>query len=133
MGPSHNLGVVVLANMATARVTPFGESVTRIAFGLEVAPPKSRKEVDVDSAVLESYVGVYVLTPLFVLTVTVEDGKLMVQATGQPKLPVFAESKTEFFYKIVDAQISFVPGEDGKVKHLTLHQGGLNLKAVRKE
>jgi len=131
--PSHNLGVVVLANTATARVTPFGESVTRIAFGLEVAPPKSRKEVDVDSAVLESYAGVYVLTPQFVLTVTVEDGKLMVQATGQPKLPVFAESKTEFFYKIVDAQISFVPDEDGKVKHLTLHQGGLNLKAVRKE
>ncbi|NQT17120.1 MAG: DUF3471 domain-containing protein, partial [Planctomycetes bacterium] len=101
--------------------------------GLEVAPPKSRKEVDVDSAVLESYAGVYTLTPQFALTVTVEDGKLMVQATGQPKLPVFAESKTEFFYKIVDAQISFVPDEDGKVKHLTLHQGGLNLKAVRKE
>ena len=43
------------------------------------------------------------------LTVTVEDGKLMVQATNQKKYQVFAESSTRFFYKVVDAQISFAP------------------------
>jgi hypothetical protein len=32
----------------------------------------------------------------------------------------------------VDAQISFVPDEDGKINHLILHQGGRDLKAVRK-
>lgn len=132
VAPSHKLGVVVLANTANMRVTEFGNSVTRIAFGLEVAPSKPRKQVDVDLAVLESYAGVYMLTPQFALTVTVEDGKLMVQATGQDKFQVFAESKTKFFYKVVEAQISFVPDQDGKISHLILHQGGLNQKGVRK-
>jgi D-alanyl-D-alanine-carboxypeptidase/D-alanyl-D-alanine-endopeptidase len=131
--PSHKLGVVVLANTAQMRVTQFGEKVTRIAFGEEVAPPKPREVVDVSPAVLESYAGVYMLTPQFALTVTVEDGKLMVQATGQDKFQVFAESKTKFFYKVVEAQISFVPDQDGKIDHAILHQGGLNQKAVRKD
>jgi D-alanyl-D-alanine-carboxypeptidase/D-alanyl-D-alanine-endopeptidase len=129
--PSHKLGVVLLANTANMRLTQFGEKVTRIAFGLDVEPPKPRKVVDVSFAVLESYAGVYMLTPQFALTVTVEGGKLMVQATGQDKFQVFAESKTKFFYKVVDAQISFVPDQDGKVNHVILHQGGLNQKAAR--
>jgi len=45
---------------------------------------------------------------------------------------VFAESKTKFYYKVVEAQISFVPDQDGKIDHLILHQGGLNQKGVRK-
>ena len=73
------------------------------------------------------------MAPQFALTVTVEGGKLMVQATGQAKFQVFAESESEFFYKVVDAQISFVRDQDGKVDHLILHQGGLDQKAIRKD
>ena len=47
--------------------------------------------------ILESYASVYNLVPGFSLTVTVEDGKLMVQASGQAKYQVFPESKTVFF------------------------------------
>jgi hypothetical protein len=37
---------------------------------------------------------------------------------------VFAENETTFFYKAVDAQLSFELGADGKATSLTLHQGG---------
>lgn len=131
--PEHGVGVVVLANTANRKITQFGELVTRVAFGIDVEPAKERTAIEVDSDVLASYAGDYVMVPQFVLTVTVEEGQLMVQATGQQKLPVFAESKTIFFYKAVNAQISFVPGEDGKIDQLILHQGGLNQKAVRKD
>jgi CubicO group peptidase (beta-lactamase class C family) len=129
--PSRNIGVVVLANTATMRITAFGEQVTRIALGLEVEPPQPHQVVDVAPAVLASYVGSYVLRPEFVLTVTVEDGKLMVQATHQEKFPVFAESRTRFFYKVVDAQITFVRDKDGNVNKLILHQAGRDMEAVR--
>ncbi len=131
--PQHSMGVVVLANTANGRISLFGETLTRVAFGIPVEPPKERKEIEVDSAVLESYTGVYEMRPEFKLTVTVKDGNLMLQASGQGKFPVYAESETKFFYKVVDAQISFVPAEDGKIGHLILHQGGLHQKAVRKE
>ena len=46
-----------------------------------------------------------------------------VQATGQGKLQVFPQSQTKFFYKVVDAQVSFVE-EDGKITKMILHQAG---------
>ena len=131
--PDRNVGVVVLSNTATMKVTHFGEQVTRIAAGESVKPSPRRREVEVDTDVLEKYVGVYRLAPQFELTVTLEDGHLMVQATGQPKAQVYAESPTKFFYKIVDAQITFIPSKDGVAEKLILHQLGRNMEAPRRE
>jgi serine-type D-Ala-D-Ala carboxypeptidase/endopeptidase len=129
--PELGVGVVVLSNTATDAVTVVGEQVTRVACGGEVKLPAARRVVEIDRAVLESYAGTYAITPDFVLTVTLENGRLMVGATGQEKFPIFAESKTKFFYRVVDAQITFVPDEDGKVNRLILHQNGRDVPAVR--
>lgn len=93
--------------------------------------PKVRREVPIDPKILSSYVGRYKMTPRFMLTVTAEDGHLMVQATGQEKFEVYPESDTRFFYRIVDAQISFEPASDGTVKALVLHQNGKDRRATR--
>jgi hypothetical protein len=55
-----------------------------------------------------------------------------VQLTGQPRFPVFAESETRFFLKVVDAQIEFANDDKGAVTSVTLHQGGRDQKAARK-
>jgi hypothetical protein len=96
-----------------------------------VKPSKKREPVAVALDTLKSYEGTYAITPQFGLTVTVEDGKLMVQATEQQKFEVYAESPTEFYYTVVDAQLSFEPGTDGKAKRVTLHQNGQDMKAER--
>jgi CubicO group peptidase (beta-lactamase class C family) len=87
-------------------------------------PLPSRKEVQVDPAILQKYVGIYELAPDFLLTVTMEDGKLMTQATGQAKVQVFPESETKFFLKVTDAQIEFLKDGSGNVNSLKLYQGG---------
>ena len=48
----------------------------------------------------------------------------MSQATNQSKIEIFASSETRFFLKVVNAQINFNLDESGKVKSLTLYQGG---------
>jgi len=58
--------------------------------------------------------------------VTTEGGRLFIQATGQPRVEVFAEKETEFFVKVVDAQITFVKDDSGKVAAMILHQNGAN-------
>jgi hypothetical protein len=83
--------------------------------------------------VLEGYVGNYELAPGFILTVTREGDKLITQATGQPKLPIFAENEREFFAKVVDAQITFVTDAQGRASELILHQGGRDMHAKRFE
>ncbi|WP_186306982.1 DUF3471 domain-containing protein [Mesorhizobium amorphae] len=87
----------------------------------------------VDPALYDRYVGRYQLAPNFILAVTRAGDRLMVQATGQPEIEVFPESEHEFFYKVVDAQISFEIGDDGKAKRLTLHQNGADMPAERIE
>jgi hypothetical protein len=81
--------------------------------------------------VLERYTGSYQLTPNAVLTLTREGDKLFAQLSGQPKAEIFARSEREFFYKIVDAQISFDSDAQGNTTGLVLHQNGANIPAPR--
>jgi len=93
----------------------------------------TRKEVPVAAAILDEYVGVYELNPSFKVTISRKGSGLQVQATNQPTVSIFAESDSEFFFKVVDAQISFVRDASGKVTKLVLHQGGMDQSAPKVE
>ena len=97
--------------------------------GNDYQPPPMRKEIKIDPVILKTYVGKYELAPGAEFTVGLEGDKLIVQLTGQPSLQIFPESEAEFFYKEVDAQITFEKDETGKVTGLILHQGGEDYKA----
>ena len=102
---------------------------------VELVPPpkpaKQRAEIALDSVKLMPLVGVYELAPTFRIEITREGSALFAQATAQPKFPLFAESETEFFLKVVDAQISFVKDSAGKVNQIVLHQGGADIPGKR--
>jgi serine-type D-Ala-D-Ala carboxypeptidase/endopeptidase len=93
--------------------------------------PAVHLQVALDLAKLPSYAGRYPITPEFVLTVTARQGRLMVRATGQDEYEVYPESETKFFYRVVDAQITFELGPDGSAVALVLHQNGRNRRAKR--
>ena len=94
----------------------------------EVTPPNGGKpghtEIALDSKILDGYVGVYQFVGGKVFRITRDGGQLSAQMTGQTAVPIFAESKTEFFLKIIDAQVSFKPDADGVAQSLVLHQAG---------
>ena len=71
--------------------------------------------------------GKYELAPGFIATVSRVDSQLNVQATGQPAFPVFPKSKNVFYYKVVEAQLTFNQDASGKTESVTLHQGGREL------
>ncbi len=97
-------------------------------------PPKPKRvEVPVEASVLAAYVGKYELAPGAVFDVKLVKDKLWIKLTGQARLPVFAESDTKFFYKVVDAQITFVKDDTGKVTKLILHQSGMDRPAKKIE
>lgn len=86
--------------------------------------PAERQAIQVDPSLYDNYVGVYELAPGFHLTVTREGDRLMTQATGQQRFEIFPESETRFFLKVIDAQLEFQRGPDGKATGVTLYQGG---------
>jgi CubicO group peptidase (beta-lactamase class C family) len=130
--PDDKLTVVVLANLSGRAPESIAGNLAALAHDEKVVLPSERKEITVSPAILEKYVGTYELMPNFDLVMTLEGGQLMTQATGQSKFPLFAESETKFFLKVVDAEVEFFKNDKGEVTHLILHQGGHDGKAVKK-
>ncbi len=75
--------------------------------------------------------GRYQLAPKFILTVTREGDQLFTQATGQSKFQIYREGEQQFFYKVVDAQITFETDSSGLASGLILHQNGADMPAKR--
>lgn len=94
-------------------------------------PSADKPAIKVDPKIYDAYVGQYELGPGFIITITKEDGKLMGEAPGQPKLELFPESETKFFLKAANIQITFVKNEEGQTSGLVLHQGGQDFKAKK--
>jgi hypothetical protein len=90
-----------------------------------------RTQVKVDRATLARYVGTYQLAPDFSMAVTLEGDQLITQLTDQDKVPIFPESPTEFFTKVVAADIEFLSNGKGEVTAMVLHQNGRDIKGVK--
>ena len=129
--PADKLTVVVLSNINGSAPDDIALKLAAIAHGEKVVLSNERKEVTVAPKVLADYPGTYQLAPGVSMDVTLESGQLITQVTGQGKVPLFAESDTKFFPKVVDAEIEFFRDDKGAVSYLVLHQGGRDMKAPR--
>jgi hypothetical protein len=76
------------------------------------------------------YTGEYVVTRQFAFKITIENLHLFLQATGQDKLEMFAETENKFFLKVNDAQFKFV-NESGKITKVLMRQGGRTAEAIK--
>ena len=130
--PDDKLIVVVLGNLNGDAPGGIAHKLAAVAHGETVVLAGERKEITVAPAILANYAGTYQIAPDFALVMTLEGGQLMTQATGQPKFPLFAESETKFFLKVVDAEVEFVKNDKGEVTGLVLHQGGQDIKGTKK-
>jgi len=127
------VGIVVLSNTFTnAGVDDIGMHLLDPHAALLPAP-REHKEISVNAKIFDGYVGLYQLAPDFILKITREGDQLFAQATGQGKAQIYPESEREFFYKVVDAQITFETDANGRATSLTLHQNGANMPAKRIE
>jgi CubicO group peptidase (beta-lactamase class C family) len=131
--PKTKIGVVVLSNTFTdAGVDDIGRHLLDSRFPT-IKPAAEHREIAIDQKLLDTYVGKYPLAPNFVLTITHEGDRLFAQATGQPKYQIFPEGPRAFFYKVVDAQITFEVDKTGRATKLVLHQNGNDLPGLRTE
>lgn len=118
-----NRGVVVLSN-TNFRIEDIGMHVLDTTLSLDARALKSRPEVRVDEETLESYAGRYELDNGAVFSIRLTDGELTAQLGDQPAYPVYAATQTIFYYKAIDATITFLKDEQGKPTALVFHQVG---------
>ncbi|HEX3458274.1 MAG TPA: serine hydrolase [Candidatus Baltobacteraceae bacterium] len=119
-------GIVVLANVAQFRVDDLALHLLA-----PEANPTSPVIATPPPAVLphgnSPYVGVYQLSPTFVITIFDDNGALYGQATKQPQFELTLQSGTTYKVRGVDATITFVLDSAGHVTSLMLHQNGVSM------
>jgi hypothetical protein len=96
--------------------------LTNSLASLKLTTPVKVAEVE-----LAKLIGRYELAPGFILSITHDEDKLFVQGTGQPRLPLIANSINEFVNNAVKARIQFELDADGIATSLTMYQGGQTL------
>lgn len=93
--------------------------------------PAKRRVITLTEEKLDRTLGIYEIEPGVQFTITRQGSRLFMQATGEGLAEAFAESETRFFFKVVDAQIEFTIGSDGRASMMTLFQGGAAMPAKR--
>jgi Domain of unknown function (DUF3471)/Beta-lactamase len=121
IAPDARAGVVVLINSDASGASEFASQLLAIVLGL---PSRDHKEITVDVKLYDGYIGSYQMND-FRLTFAREGDRLFAQLNGQ-KIQVFPEGVRDYFFKIFDAQITFVTDGNGRATELVLHEGGID-------
>jgi len=122
--PEDETCIIILDNQpGSANLAKMAQDIADVLSGKDVRLPKVKVAVTLDTALLQQYVGRYQIGANFIFTITLEDGHLYGQATGQGKMELFAEKKDLFFTKVPDGEIQFARDADGKIEKLILHTG----------
>jgi D-alanyl-D-alanine-carboxypeptidase/D-alanyl-D-alanine-endopeptidase len=95
-------------------------------------PQEPVNKVTLTQTELDNLVGIYELSPNFAITISNENGQVIIQATAQPKIPFETKSRSEFSNAMIQARIVFELDAAGKAISLTLFQSGQELKGLKK-
>jgi hypothetical protein len=123
--------VVVLANLNGSAPDAIAPNLAAVMHGEQVRLSSERKEIHLAPDVLSRYAGTYQFPNGSKMLVTPSGSQLFTKLGPQQAIPVYPESETMFFPKVVDAEIEFVRNAQGQVTDLILHQNGRDQKAPR--
>jgi len=123
--PTEKLGISLIANGDNFNRNDIMIGILSIYYKMPFPFP-NLTSLKVDENILKNYVGVYASKDLpLKITVKIEKGELIAQATGQSAFPLNAISDTEFTFD--SAGLNMIFGE----KTLLLKQGGMEFKFVK--
>lgn len=134
--PAERFTVILLANTGDMNAGGLARRVADVYLGDKLKPVPARaaaekKEVKVDPAVFNAYVGEYRIGPGLILTIAQEKERLTAQVAGGRKVVLSASSDREFFVPGEDIRVTFDKPVDGRCPAVTAHIFGQNRPARR--
>lgn len=118
--------IIILNNHDQPQI-PYGKLIN-ILYGIK---EEAKVETKADESLLRQYIGKYELSPDFVITISVENGKIYEQATGQARLEIFPWKEDLFFLKAVEAEIRFERNDKKEITSLVLLQNGREIQGKK--
>jgi hypothetical protein len=107
-------------------------AVLSLLAGLCLGQDVARREITLDPQTLSRYVGAYQMANDANMLITLENNQLFSKLGNQQAIPIFPESRTMFFPKVVNAELEFTKDDDrGRPSELILHQNGRDMAMKR--
>ncbi len=132
--PDGRLLRLAAGPMVTRRVTTL--DVAHLVAGFVAAHAAAdavHHEITLPATALDRFVGEYSLNATVVFAVSRDGDHLVLQATGQPAVPLSAESPTRFYAKAVGASLEFQVDAAGNATAVVIVQGGTRERAPRQK
>ena len=125
-GQRGEAGITGFPVTKNANEPPTYTMVGRLLLNAIPEPTKAElyKDVTVEDAILETYVGKYELSPGFILTVIKNDNQLILQIPNQGEVSIFPKSQNEFYINKSVHEFAFNINETGEVESMTMHPDG---------
>jgi CubicO group peptidase (beta-lactamase class C family) len=125
--PEDDVCIVLLNNMEGSGIGAITKKIFSILYNQPYSVPVKRQEIKLSEETLKKYVGTYEITsPPISAEVTIENGKLVIQASGGQKLELLPYQENHFFIIVQDdeAEIEFGIDESGKIDKIIIYQEG---------
>lgn len=120
--PKDDITVIVFSNNET-NADFIAIALSDLLFGEEVEAPYIHKEITVDPASLDKFVGKY--SAGLIIEVIKKDNKLYRHRNGSPDIELKPEAPARFFYDDgSDRVLEFELDKDGKVAKIWFHNSG---------
>jgi hypothetical protein len=118
----------ILTEFSSVEVNGVEESDVRMPSGPILTETKANHSVS--PSAYEALVGQYACGET-ILTIAREGDRLFAQRTGEDKHELFPASEIEFFWKDMDARITFIKGPTGKVTRAIHYREGDVMEAAK--
>jgi CubicO group peptidase (beta-lactamase class C family) len=126
--PEDDICIILLNNHENAYVDLITKSLLNILFD---KPYKIPAEIKLAAPVLAQFTGAFAVKPSFTMYITIEDGRLVAQASRQRKTVLLAEKENYFFAEEANGFLEFTKDEKGNYNELVIHQGGQQMSGKR--
>ena len=126
--PEDDICIILLNNHENAFVDLITKNLLQILFD---KPYKLPAEIKLATPVLAQFTGAFLVKPSFTMYITIEDGRLVAQASKQQKTVLLAEKENYFFAEEANGFLEFTKDEKGNYNELLIHQGDQQMKAKR--
>jgi len=132
--PGEKVTIVALTNLFPPGVGTNPFEIVKVAaqafLGPEMAAAVPKVDPTINPATYSDYVGRYDYN-IAIMEITVENGRIFAQLTGQPRGELFPSGPDVFFFKVVAARLAFQRDKTGAVVAVALTQDLSNIYAPK--
>lgn len=134
--PDQQLGVALVSNLANFNTGSIANRVAEVYLEKTMAPqpekpkPVARTYITLSPEALSQYAGIYRLDGIGLITIRMQDGKLMGAPQGQMAAELKAITPARFYVQPLDGEVEFTPQTGGKMR-IKVTGGGMNAAGER--